>query len=98
MLYSIIYIRTWYINFFTFFMLFQILQSSLSIQILQSSLSVPALLEYESIPGVLSSKPFGKRSKSRQKSIDHETEDIITVKDFTNKVFFHKLIFHRFIG
>ena len=50
------------------------------------------MLEYESIPGVLSSKPFGKRAKSRQKSIDRETEDIITVKDITNKVFLHNLV------
>jgi len=49
-------------------------------------LIVPGMLEYESIPGVLGSKPFGKRAKSRQKSIDHETEDIITIKDITNKL------------
>ena len=47
---------------------------------------VPGLLEYESIPGVLSSKPFGRGPKSRGKSTSKETEDIITVKDITNKV------------
>eukprot|EP00794_Sanderia_malayensis_P004645 gene4645-5253_t len=51
-----------------------------------SPLIVPGLLEYESIPGVLSSKPFGRGAKSRGKSITRETEDIITVKDITNKL------------
>ena len=46
------------------------------------------MLEYESIPCVLSSKPFGKLAKS----IDHETEDIITVEDITNKVLHHNLV------
>eukprot|EP00112_Aurelia_sp_Birch-Aquarium-sp1_P000216 Seg1018.18 transcript_id=Seg1018.18/GoldUCD/mRNA.D3Y31 product="Unconventional myosin-Va" protein_id=Seg1018.18/GoldUCD/D3Y31 len=46
----------------------------------------PGLLEYESIPGVLSSKPFGRGPKSRGKSTSRETEDIITVKDITNKL------------
>ena len=49
--------------------------------------AVPGLLEYESIPGVLSSKPFGRGAKSG-KSVSRETEDIITVKDITNKVTF----------
>ena len=48
---------------------------------------MPGLLEYESIPGVLSSKPFGRKGKSRKISTEQETEDIITVKDITNKVF-----------
>ena len=56
------------------------------------------MLEYESIPGLLSWKPFGKRAKSRQKSIDHETVDIITVADVTNKVALHILvIFYLFV-
>lgn len=51
-----------------------------------SSLVVPGLLEYESIPGVLSLKPLGRGAKSRNQTAKHETEDIITVKDITNKL------------
>lgn len=39
---------------------------------------VPGMLEYESIPGVVSTL---RRFKSEQK----KSEDIITVKDITNK-------------
>lgn len=43
---------------------------------------VPGMLEYESIPGVMSTL---RRFKEEEK----RTEEIITVKDITNKVRFH---------